>query len=57
MSDISEAPHTRPDLAWGQIPRTTEPGSFIEDQLATLVDGVASSSGRSRLDVLHIDQY
>ncbi len=56
MRDTPEPPCTRPDLAWGQITRPTESGSFIEDQLATLVNGIAASAGRFRLDVIHIHQ-
>lgn len=57
MRDTSDHPPcTRPDLAWGQITRTTASGSFIEDQLTVLVGGVAASAGRFRLDVIHLDQ-
>ena len=45
----------RPDLAWGHITRSTsESGSFIEDQLATLVD-VTTSPTNFRVDVVQID--
>ncbi|MFL6178610.1 MAG: hypothetical protein ACJ74E_02020 [Actinomycetes bacterium] len=44
----------RPDLAWGHITRTSESGSFIEDQLATLVD-VTTCPANFRVDVVQID--
>lgn len=44
----------RADLAWGRITRTSESGSFIEDQLAALVD-VATCPANFRVDVVQID--
>ena len=43
-----------PDLAWGHITRTGESGSFIEDQLVTLVD-VRRCPANFRVDVVQID--
>lgn len=44
----------RLDPMWGRITRTSGSGSFIEDQLADLVD-VVPSPGNFRADVVHID--
>jgi hypothetical protein len=44
----------RPDLAWGHITRASDSGSFIEDQLATLVD-VRRCSANFRVDVVQIE--
>ena len=47
-------PGARADLAWGSISRRSESGSFIEDQMAALVDE-APSAGGFRVDFVHID--
>jgi hypothetical protein len=44
----------RPDLAWGRITRASDSGSFIEDQLAGLVD-VTLAPAKFRVDVVQID--
>lgn len=45
----------RLDLAWGRITRTSESGSFIEDQLADVVDD-PPSPGNFRVDIVQIDR-
>lgn len=47
-------PACPPDLARDRIIRASESGSFIEDQLAALVD-VAPSAAKFRVDVVLID--
>jgi len=43
-----------PDPAWSHITHTGESGSFIEDQLATLVD-MTRCPANFRVDVVQID--
>ncbi|RHW28324.1 hypothetical protein D0Z08_04950 [Nocardioides immobilis] len=47
-------PTARADLAWGRVTRRSESGSFIEDQLARLVDDTPDA-GRFRPDVVYPD--
>ena len=46
-------PGSRADVTWERIGRRSESGSFIEDQLADLVDE-APSGGGFRVDVVQI---
>jgi len=54
MKQTPEHPTARADLAWGRITGKGEFGSFIEDQLCSLID-VTADAGRFPVDVVYPD--